>query len=262
MPEPIRQFADFKVQNPYYITVNDQVRKNLQENNYFFHKWKKKNLRYTVKDLEVPFSLYSTSPFMFADQRQRVGFGGTRSPTVDTFDCVFSIATALASANKTIVSGGVPGVDLAAHLGALESGIGCERTIAILANPVNFGLLGHELPSNFISKTIFQFGAFVSEYKELIHQENMEYKTRLLQRDRIISCLSDVFICFECSTNSATVDTAKRAKIQGKSVLAFVSNIQSTRKGVEQVIDEKIAQPVSNLDDINRKLASLYSEMR
>ena len=64
--------------------------------------------------------------------------------------------------------------------------------------------------------------------------------------------ISNVFIAFECSVDSATVDTARRARLQGKTVLAVKPPIKTGRKGVEQILEEGIASPFLSPKDIVR----------
>jgi hypothetical protein len=196
----------------------------------FVHKWSGAARAYDRAELKLPERIFvdGTPP---VDDAPIIAVGGTRSPTVDGFCLVSQVVRLVAEAGCTIVSGGVPGVDLAAHLAALESPV--ARTYAVLANPVAFGLGGHEWANDALDKLIRRRGAFLSEYDTFAAFGSLENRERLLQRDRIISGISDVFVAFECNVNSATVDTAFRAMAQGKLVIAVAPAQRGPRRGAE-----------------------------
>lgn len=210
----------------------------------FVHKWSGEIREYKRSELYPPNEFYSCGHFIINPASKTVSVGGTRAPTVKTFRYVSSVAKLLAQAGAVVVSGGVPGVDLAAHLGALDGVENSICTYAVLANPVNDMLSGHIWGSKVLSSLIVQHGAFVSEYKDNIDVSSPCFRERLLQRDRIISAISGIFLAFECSENSATVDTAKRAKLQGKAVFAIEPEETTHRRGVYQLVDEGIAKHI------------------
>lgn len=234
--------------------TNAFVREPLAGPHKYIHKWSGEERSYKKSEICLPASM-NIYGRLFSGIGSAIGIGGTRSPTVQCFRDVHETAKSLASLGVSIVSGGVPGVDLASHLGAIDS----ERpppikTIAVLANPAHMQLDGHIWKSRAVSDLISQNGLFLSEYKDYAEPESIEFKERLLMRDRIISGISDLFIAFECSEDSATVDTAKRAVNQGKKVYAFHTHYTASRRGTEQLIDEGIAAPVKRLEDILNNL--------
>ena len=48
--------------------------------------------------------------------------------------------------------------------------------------------------------------------------------------------MCDIFLVFECDQDSATVDTAIRALLQGKSVICVESSMCTVRRGAEQLV--------------------------
>jgi DNA processing protein len=198
----------------------------------FVHKWTKEHRYYTPEDLRLPTEVFASG--IWPDWNHPVvGVGGSRTPTVETFCLVAKVVRALSSDGATIISGGVPGVDLAAHLASLDSPYG--RTIAVLANPAELGLRGHEWSSDMIEGGILKQGGFISEYRSECDVFSQEYCERLLARDRIISGLCDIFLAFECNEGSATVDTARRAFVQGKEVICIESIGRSARRGLYEL---------------------------
>lgn len=202
---------------------------------YYIHKWTRQRRAYTQSDLSLPERLFVRGNWPRWN-RPVIAIGGTRSPTVDTFCLVSDVVAELARQGALIVSGGVPGVDIAGHIAAADQPGGA--TVAVLANPVDLGLRGHEWSSAFVEAQILKRGAFVSEYNERCEVGGELYCERLLARDRIISGLCDVFLAFECREDSATVDTAHRAMVQGKQVICIASMSKSSRRGLNQLASD------------------------
>lgn len=219
-------------------------------------KFSQAEFEYTLYHVEPPEHLFVFgSSWQVLNTAVSISFGGTVSPTADGFQLSELLAQqAVLLHGAIVVCGGVIGVDMAAHLGALDVK---GQTVAVLANPVTLGLHPYETKRYFLEDSILQQGGlFVSEYDSPSDDRN----ERLLQRDRIITALSDIFVAVECSKDSATVDSAKRAKIQGKKVLVVDwSKILHTwhepkSSGASQLMQEKVAEsfpsmPVSNIGD-------------
>jgi predicted Rossmann fold nucleotide-binding protein DprA/Smf involved in DNA uptake len=105
-------------------------------------------------------------------------------------------------------------------------------------------LAGHIWNNPYLTQGVLNGGGFLAEYETYVEPDGLNFRERLLDRDRIISGISDVFIAFECSVNSATVDTAKRAVNQGVTTFAVRPQKLSGRFGVDQLIDEGVCRPV------------------
>jgi predicted Rossmann fold nucleotide-binding protein DprA/Smf involved in DNA uptake len=233
MTRPASQVLNLDTVRPAVATADTVT--HLSEYPYFVHKWTRQKRRYAPADVSLPeqlFILGRTPRWSFPV----IGVGGTRSPTVETFCLVSAVVRELVRSGATIVSGGVPGVDLAAHLAAADEDDGV--TVAVLPNPVNLGMRGLEWRSSAVATQIVRRGAFVSEYARACDVGSDEFCERLLARDRIISGLCDLFLAFECNEDSGTVDTARRAVVQGKAVRCVNSVRRSPRQGVEQLVAE------------------------
>ena len=159
-----------------------------------------------------------------------------------------------------VISGGAVGIDTAAHMGALDKK---GFTVAVLGKAVDGGLdHDHEAPRRFLEKGILKRGGLVSEYPD----DSKSLGDRVLSRDRIITGLADAFVAVECKHDSATVDTAKRAFIQGRAVFAvqwdFVSQQwrEPEAAGNVQLFREMIAQPIPSRP--TRTLKEIAEEFR
>lgn len=223
-------------------------------------------IEYKLKHVVPPECLFVMGRnWRILNTRVTLSFGGTVSPTADGFQLAELLAQrAVVEHEALVIGGGVIGVDMAAHLGALDVR---GRTVAVLANPVDLGLHPYQPRRAFLEEGILKEGGLlVSEYDE----PSDDRSQRLLDRDRVITALSDFFIAIECSRNSGTVDAAKRAKIQGKKVLA-VDWSRVERKwhepknsGAQQLFDEGVAEafPVGNVSDIkDPRLLEQFDEL-
>jgi predicted Rossmann fold nucleotide-binding protein DprA/Smf involved in DNA uptake len=176
-------------------------------------------LKYTTAHVKHPERLYwAGAGWEILNEQKSVSFGGTVSPTTDGFQLAELLAQqAVAGFGALVVGGGVTGIDMAAHLGALDQ---AGRTVAVLGKPVALGLHPYIPWRTLLQQAMLKDGLLLSEY-DAMPKDDDENREWLLQRDRIITALSDVFIAVECSEDSATVDAAHRAYIQGKQVFAI-----------------------------------------
>jgi DNA processing protein len=214
-------------------------------------KFKRRTFRYNSSHIAPPQRLFVRgSDWKVLNASVLVAFGGTVSPTADGFQLAELLAQHAVDNGAVVVAGGVIGVDMAAHLGALDRG---GHTVAVLAKPVMGGLHPYEPKRSFLEDGILQNeGLLVSEY-HVPSEDRKESEERLLQRDRVITALSDLFLAVECSKNSATVDAAKRARLQGKKVFVIDwSRIdrkwhKPKTSGTLQLMEENVAEAIPSM---------------
>lgn len=203
----------------------------------------------------------------FLNSDLAVAIIGTTSPTSDGAKLSISLAHSFIeygrkkSQEPLIIAGGVYGIDQHAHLGALDMK---GRTIAVVANPVQYGLHPYVPKRIFLEEGILQYGGIVSEQTEYAE----ERLPRCLQRNRLISALSDLVIVVESGQNSGTNDNALKAILQGVPLVVIDwSKINNTWKwskpkseGNEQLLSMQIEhrpapyrfpeKPVKSVDDL------------
>ena len=209
----------------------------------FRDKFSSEYFNYNIKHIDIPPKLYfKGEKWSVLNSPLVVGIGGTESPSSFGSLIAILIAQSVCKKDGTIISGGVIGIDMMAHLGAIDAG---GNTIAVLANNVESGIHPYFPRRILLEKEILNNGGFLSEYCDY----GDRFGDRLLQRDRIITALSDIFFAIECNCDGATVDTAKRAYLQGKEVLTIDwENIRFIEKkpnssGNNQLINDLIAKP-------------------
>jgi DNA processing protein len=146
------------------------------------------------------------------DDAQAVAIVGTRRPTMRSTELAEMLAYELAQRGFTIVSGLAPGIDTAAHRGALRAESG--RTLAVLGS----GLRAiHPRENIEMVEVIARRGALLSE----LHPDTPPRGPTLMARDRIVSGLSRAVIVVEAGEKSGSLDTAARAQRQGRPVFAM-----------------------------------------
>jgi len=129
----------------------------------------------------------------------------------------FKLARELAEKGVIIVSGMATGIDAAAHRGALASG---GRTLAFLGTPID-----QVYPSENIGlfhKILGTGGAVMSEL-----EPGAKYypKTSFLERNRLISGISDAVIIVEADLRSGSLNTAAHALEQGVPLFAVPGDL-------------------------------------
>jgi DNA processing protein len=158
--------------------------------------------------LDAPMVLFMRGSLKRTDDNA-VAIVGTREPTRGAVELAHTIGRELAARGLTVVSGLALGIDTAGHRGAIETG----RTIAVLGSGIRFI---HPKENAELAEQIIGCGAILSE----LHPNTPPKGPNLMARDRIISGLSRAVIVTEAGEKSGSLDTAAKAKKQGRIVYA------------------------------------------
>lgn len=175
-----------------------------------------------------------------------VAIVGTRKPSSYGKEVTQRLTYDLAKKGVVIISGLALGVDGIAHRAALEAG---GTTIAVLANglPQIYPATHKDLADQIIQ----QGGAILSEYEP----ETSARTYQFLQRNRIVSGLSDAIIITEAAARSGTLNTAMHALEQGKEVFVVPGNITSPLSSGCNTLLKQGARPALCADDILEVIA-------
>lgn len=175
---------------------------------------------------------------------------GTRRATQYGRAVADRLATDLAAAGVTMVSGLARGVDTVAHAAAVRAG---GRTLAVLGNgldtvyPPENGPLARQIVDS-------GAGALVSEFAPGVPPDAVNFP----RRNRIIAGLSRVSVIIEAGERSGALITADFALEQGRDVMVVPGPIFSPQSVGTNALLKQGAAPVTGVDDI---LAALGSEM-
>ncbi len=171
---------------------------------------------------------------------------GTRKPSPYGKEVTTLLANDLAKRGVVIISGLALGTDAIAHRGALE------------ANGTTIAVLGNGLPEIYPSshralaeQIIADGGAVLTEYEPGTPARPF----RFLERNRIVSGLSDAIIIVEAAARSGTLNTASHALEQGREVFAVPGNITSPLSSGCNALIKQGAHPVTCVEDILEVIA-------
>ncbi|NDJ86225.1 MAG: DNA-protecting protein DprA [Chloroflexi bacterium] len=194
---------------------------------------------------DAPPIFYIKGELLPADERA-LAIVGTRRPTAYGAGVAGDLASALARADITIVSGLAIGIDVAAHRAALEAG---GRTIAVMGNgidqiyPPQNARLADDIVRN-------RQGAILTEYPPRTPPDAKHFPAR----NRIISGLSLGVLVVEAPEQSGALLKANLAAEQGREVFAVPGNITVRNSyGTNRLIQDG-AKLVLRSDDVLEEL--------
>lgn len=165
-----------------------------------------------------------------------VSIVGTRNPSVSGFKTTFNFSRELTTLGYTVVSGLALGIDTAAHKGTILSG----KTIAVLACGLDniYPTVNKKLAVEIIKNG----GCLISEYSP----GEPPLKWRFIQRNRIISGLSEATVVMESPPKSGALITADFALEQNRDLYFHESalsvqeryNIIAQKKGLSEKVQK------------------------
>ena len=176
-----------------------------------------------------------------------VAIVGTRRPSYYGVRQAESLASGLAHAGVTVVSGLARGVDAAAHRGALQAS---GRTIAVLASGLN-EIYPPEHDN--LAEQIVGRGALITESPLRTRPKRGQFP----RRNRIISGLSLGVIVVEAAGRSGALVTAGHAVEQNRDVFAVPGRVdQEAARGCHRLIRDG-AKLVESVDDVLEELGPM-----
>lgn len=195
---------------------------------------------------DPPLFLYCKGDILPQDELA-VAIVGSRHCTMYGKQTAEKLATTLARAGVTIVSGLARGIDAAAHQAAIAAG---GRTLAVMAT----GLANVYPPEHGeLADQVTAHGAMLTEFKLTQRPQSGLFP----QRNRIISGLSLAVVIVEASRNSGALHTARHAMEQGREVLAVPGRIDSlASEGCHDLIRDGVTL-VRHVDDIMAAIGPL-----
>jgi DNA processing protein len=167
---------------------------------------------------------------------------GTRRPTPPGRVAAARIATGLAAAGVTVVSGLAIGIDGAAHAAVVERG---GTTVAVIgAGHAHPGPHAHD---RLLRGILAGGGAVVSELPPDARPSRGTYP----RRNRIISGLADATLVVEAPVRSGALITARLTLEQGRPLFAVPGRpTSSSSAGCAALLAESLAQPCGDAGDL------------
>lgn len=184
----------------------------------------------------------------------RISIVGTRNMTPYGRRSAEFFARELALNGVTVVSGLALGTDAAGHRGCMEAG---GRTIAVLPSGVDNRSISPQTNLPLAERIVETNGLLLSENAP--GTPTLPYQ--FLQRNRLISGLSDAVVIIEADHGSGALVTARLALEQGREVLAVPGSIWSNASRGTNTLIRDGARPCTSMDDI-RSAMNIHGDQR
>jgi DNA processing protein len=191
---------------------------------------------------DAPKILYSRGKASLSDlmTKPRIAIVGSRK--VDSYgsEATTMLSRGLAEKGIVIVSGLALGIDCLAHQAALSvKGL----TLAVLPSGIDYL---YPATNRGVAEKILETGCIISELAGKYSPQAHDF----LKRNRIISGLADAVIVTEAAVRSGSLNTARHALEQGKTVLAVPGSIFNPLcEGTNNLIRAG-ALPVTSVADV------------
>ncbi len=200
-------------------------------------------------DDRPPLLFRSGEPILEHDKM--IGIVGTRHATEWGRRFTARLATELAQAGVTVVSGMAEGIDSAAHRGALEAG---GQTFAVWGTPID---LVYPPSNRELSERIQKQGAVYSEY----WPGTVTNPSNFPERNRIISGMSEGVIVVEAGLKSGALITAQFALDQGRELFAVPGRPDSERSFGANSLIKQGARLLTCTKDVFDEIPRLSGEL-
>lgn len=150
----------------------------------------------------------------------RVAIVGSRDCDAYGAALAVSLASGLARAGVSIVSGGARGIDGAAHEAALDAG---GHTVAVLGTGVDVAYPREH--AGLFERIVARGGALLSEHDD----GEQPRRGHFPQRNRLVSGLADAVVVVQAAEGSGALLTARWARRQGVPLLAVPGEVGNPR---------------------------------
>ena len=199
---------------------------------------------------DPPLVLYYKGVLPDFESSPVIGVVGTRKASGYGMTNAYQIAGQIAACGGLVVSGGAYGVDTKALEGALDAG---KQTVVVLGGGVD---VVYPRSNKALFARIEENGCLMSEY--LPGAEPLPWN--FLERNRIISGLSNGVLVVEAPEKSGALITARDALEQGRDVFVIPGNIGvATCEGSNRLLQEYAAAAISGWDVV-KEYAPLYPD--
>ena len=179
-----------------------------------------------------------------------IGIVGTRSASAYGERTARQFGSQIAACGALVVSGGANGIDTAAMEGAVAAG---EPAVGVMACGVDITYPRNN--AQFFRK-VQENGCLISEYPPQTKAAPWQF----LERNRIISGMSNGLLVVEAPEKSGALNTARHAMEQGRDVFAVPGNVDSPSCAGSNALLEEGAYPALSGWGVVRQYAAEYPE--
>lgn len=205
-----------------------------RKNNISFYFFYEPEYPIRLRNIDFPpFILFTKGNVEILNKKQLVSIVGSRNISHSTYKEIESIVYDLVQSNFITVSGLAFGTDILVHKRTYEKQ---GKTIAVLPSSIlDIQPKSHRKDA---SSIVESNGLIISEY----YDDRKFDKKHYVNRNRIISGLSDYLIVTECEEKSGTMHTARFAWKQSRKI--FCLNNKSS--GNQKILKSKSASIYTN----------------
>lgn len=227
--DSVESFAESEVMPPGRLGyLADHVKRSVESHRVTFWRRRLEELRmkwpsvqfHSVVDASYPVNLrsaYDCPPFVFTrgsvlqTDMKALAIVGSRRTSSRVIDAAATIASQLACAGVTVVSGLALGVDAAAHRGALEGG---GRTLAVLGHGID---QVQPASNRELAGAVEAKGALISQFRPFSPPTSSSFPLR----NAVISGLAQASLIMDAAERSGTRSEAEASLRQGRPVLLW-----------------------------------------
>jgi DNA processing protein len=175
--------------------------------------------------------------------RARVAVVGTRSATRYGLEVATELGSGLSGSNVVVVSGLAPGVDSAAHAGAVGWLDGGAPPVAVIAPGVD---IASPKSTTSLRDAVAATGVVVSELPPGVRPE----RWRFADRNRLLAKLSHVVVVVECHRSGGAMYTVLAAREHEICVMAVPGSVFSSASSGTNALIADGAPPARDLEDV------------
>ncbi|OYU80953.1 MAG: DNA-protecting protein DprA [Flavobacterium sp. BFFFF1] len=189
---------------------------------------------------DAPLILFVSGDINLKD-RKLISIVGTREITAYGRDFCRELVSEIAPLEPVIISGFAYGVDITAHLAALENNL---QTVAVVAHGLN--QIYPKQHKRYISK-VLENGGFMTEF----WSSSNPIRENFLQRNRIVAGISDATIVIESAEKGGSLVTAAVANDYSRDVFAVPGRTTDKySQGCNNLIKTQKAQMLTSAADL------------
>ena len=220
----------------------DKIKGNINKTKTNYICIEDKNYPKNLKNIyNPPKILFYKGNIDIINENINIAMVGARKCTQYGSNCAKKIGKELSEYDINIISGLAIGIDYYSHIGCLE---GSSKAVAILGSPVDNILPRTNL--KLADKILEDGGVIISEF----YTNDKVYPSNFVQRNRIISGISDGIVVVEAAKKSGSLITVDYGLEQGKNIFAVPGNINSCMsEGCHNII-KLGAKLINNVEDI------------
>lgn len=176
---------------------------------------------------------------------------GARQCTIDGAQRAAKLAKGLVEKGYTIVSGLARGIDTAAMTSAIEAK---GNVIGVIGTPIDsyYPPENKELQDNVAKKHLLM--SHIPLYRYHVQESFLQKRTHFVERNAIMSAISEATIIVEASDTSGTLTQARAAIQQGRKLFILNSCFENPNITYPKRFESQGAIRVRDFDDVFRNL--------